>query len=389
MAPTKMQRSLDAIFDQLEINVDLNQPIAAQLADQLTWFIASGQIMPGERLMAVQDLASRLHISLHTVLAAYRILEQARLVSIRPGRGSVVLDFHPTSFIHNLPDLPTHTVGFIAPDLSGPFYRAIYRGLQEVATQNHFLLVSCGTCENPRIAREQLNMLIAKHVDGLIVVSDYLTDTADTQPSPLGDLSNCPVPLAFIDRPDEKGVSIVFNAEVVGYLATEHLIQHGHPKVGLIVNDRRFPTYRDCYQGYLRALQQYSLPVDISQIVEVNSFSFDAGYRAIATLLAQSAAPPTALFIAEDTLAIGAIRALKDNNLRVPQDIAIVGMNSFDESAFSDPRITSVDTSAYYMGAQAMELIIRMIGGDQIEPKQVSAPTRLIIRESCGCQVPL
>ena len=296
-----------------------------------------------------------------------------------------MLGFHPTAFIRNLPELPTHTVGFIAPDLGGSFYQSIYQGIQEIASQNHFLLISCGACENPRIAREQLGMLVSKNVDGLIVVSDYLPDGKEMEKPPLVDLPNCPVPISFIDRPDENGVSLVFDAELVGLMATEHLIQHGHSRIGLIINDRRFPTYRDCFQGYMKALEQNQLAFDPSLIVEVNGWCYEAGSEAVCSLLSQTSLPE-AIFIAEDCLAIGAIRALKDRDVRVPEDVAVVGMNNFEESAYSDPRISSVDTSARLLGIQAMEFIIRMIEGEKIEPRKISVPIRLITRESCGCR---
>jgi len=200
-------------------------------------------------------------------------------------------------------------------------------------------------------------------------------------------MENCPVPIVYVDRPDEPGNSIIFDAERVGFIAIEHLIQHKHTNVGLIINNRKFPTSRDCYQGYLNALKHYHLVPKNEYVVEAGDFTIDAGYKAVETLLSQTTTLPTALFIAEDTLAIAAIRALKDRGIRVPQDVAIVGMNNFSESVYSDPRITSVDTSAINMGERAMAIIVRIIRGEKIESIREILPVKLVKRESCGCEV--
>ncbi len=379
--------SQNPIINQLEINFNHNQPIAAQLADQLTWLIASKQLKPGEKLPSVRDLAAHLDINFHTVQAAYKIMEQASLVQIRRGLGAIVKEYKPTLIARNWPDLPTHTVGFIAPDLSGPFYRAVYDGLQQVSNRCHFLLVSCGTCENPQIAREQLGMLIAKRVDGLIIVSDYLpeTDQGPDAQRALVDEENCPIPIVYIDRPDEADHSFVFDARMAGFKATEHLINHGHQSVGLIINDREFPTFRECYQGFLEANQAYGIHVDKSQIEEVHSFSYEAGYVATIELLNRGLTT-TALFVSDDMLAIGVIRALRDHNLRVPEDVAIIGMNNIDETRYSTPRITSIDTSANILGIKAMEEIVQRINSAEPATRNFVAAVNLVVRESCGCK---
>ncbi|MBN1266144.1 MAG: substrate-binding domain-containing protein [Anaerolineales bacterium] len=378
-------RDLSPVFSQLTINEDADCSLAVQLANQLSWLIASNQLKPGDRLPTIRGLAEVLGINLHTVRAAYLRLEEYRMIKTRRGTGSVVLGFDPSAVGGQSTAIRTHMVGLIVPDLSGPFYPMILKGVQWVAQHRHILVIACGTDEDPQAASDQLDMLIAQNVDGVIIASDYLPFEEGTPFFHL-DPDDYPIPLVFIDRPEQEGYSVLFDAAEAGYKATTHLLGHGYTPVAFISPSRKFPTYQLCFDGYRDALNEYQQPLPAEQIIETAGFTFQDGYEAMQALLARETLP-RAVFVAEDLLAVAGMKAIRDAGLRIPEDIAVIGLNDFEISHFSDPLLSTVNTSAEELGVVAMRLMLQLLEGVQVEHSVITLPTRLILRQSCGCRL--
>jgi DNA-binding LacI/PurR family transcriptional regulator len=370
-------------FEGLSIDLDSDRALSVQLAEQLTWLIASGQIHKGEKLPPVRGLADHLGISFHTVRAAYQKLEAKSLIATRQGSGSVAAEFDPVALAQSSSDLPTHTVGLVLPNLINPFYTALVQGAEEVARSSHMLLILCSTFEDATKAKEYLDMLVAKRVDGLIVASyalhqEGLGQRVDVLARAL------PVPIVTIDRPSEAGYMVLLDSEGAAYAATKHLIQHGHREIAIITCGLELPSLDQCYQGYTRAMQEHALPQDPRLVSEVEDFTFESGYKAAKRLLDEPRAP-SAIFAGGDLLAIGAMRAIRDRGMRIPADVAIIGYTDIEIATYAEPPLTTVSAPAYQLGATGMEMLRRLIDGEQVETPRVTLPTKLVIRRSCGC----
>jgi LacI family transcriptional regulator len=370
-------------FQRIKVGINTNCSIPSQVADQLRWLIVTGEIKVGEKLPPVRNLADQLKVNLHTVRAAYRVLEDSHLIETRQGLGSVVVEYAPSETVTSN-ELPTHTIGIIVPDLQNPFYPALLSGAAKVAREHNVLMITCDTKEQVTTGKAFFDMLISKRVDGMLISPmGASSSTADFFSN--SEFFDFPIPLVFIDRPDVKGYSVLLDARGSGFKATRHLIEHGHQQIGMFTGDLCIPTLHECYEGYLSALDSAGIHYDPAILVEVKEFSYEAGYRAALQLI-QKSILPKAIFAAGDMLAIGAMKALRENHIRVPQDVAIAGYNDIDVSNYVTPALTSVTIPVAQMGEASANLLIQLLNNQAVNRKPVLMPTELIIRESCGCR---
>jgi LacI family transcriptional regulator len=373
----------NGILESLTLDADSKLTLALQLSQQLTWLVASGQLKAGERLPPVRELAQQLDINLHTVRAAYHKLEADGLVTMRQGTGTIVQLFDSVRFAQLTNRTRSYTFGLVIANISHPFYTALARGVEGVAHQNHALLFICNTDEDARKGREYLDRLAAKNVDGLIIASYSLhygepNDGATVLPA------TSPVPLVHVDRPEETGYSVLLDYENAGYVATRHLIEHGHQRVGIIGCSLPSET-QEPYHGYARALRASGLMLDPAIRIEASAYTIEAGYLAATRLLA-APNPPTAIFCDDDTLAVGALRAVRESGRRVPEDVALAGCGDLELATTVDPQLTSVTAPGEQLGIVAMQMLQQLVAGETVPTARVTLPTYLAVRWSCGCE---
>lgn len=373
-----------SILEKLAVSTDTDLSLWLQLKQQLTWLIASGQIRPGEKLPSVRQLADHLGINLHTVRAAYQKLEVEGLVATRHGSGTVVLEFDLFRVAQQAPGVRTHTVGVLVPRLSNPFYPAFLQGVEDVARQNHTLLFICDTDDDPLTGKAYLDQLIAKKVDGLIVAPCGLTFDRHVNLASLNQVSS-PIPVIYVDRPGETGYAVLLDSEGAGNAATSHLISHGHRHIGLVTCYLDSPTVRQSYQGYVQALEAAGLKEHPEHIATAPAFTISAGLESTHQLLDVSN-PPTAIFAAGDVLAVGALQAIKERGLRIPEDVALIGYNDLDIARLVEPPLTTVAAPVRDLGATAMTMLQRLVAGETVEERHITLPTKLVIRRTCGCK---
>ncbi len=359
----------------IAVDADAPLPLVTQLRQQLAWLIASGQVQAGERLPPVREVAAHLGINRNTVRAAYGRLEADGLVTLRQGRGSVVLPQEAWRPVRSPRSMPTFTVGVLVPGLN-PFYTPFLRGIEETARDTPWLPLVCYTHDELPLASRYLDQLIAKQVDGLIVA----TALPDTQNAG----ENLP-PVVYVDEPSTPGYAVLLDSEQAGFLATQHLLEHGHRRIGWISGPLEYPTVRECYAGYERALRSAGLRLDAACATQEPEFSIEAGRRAAQRLL-QLPRPPSAIFGSADLLAIGAMQAIEQHGLRVPEDVAVVGYNDIDLAALVKPALTTVAAPSHEMGVAAMRMLMELMAGGKPKRRRVRLPTKLIVRQSCGCE---
>jgi len=372
-----------SILEELAVDTDIDLALWLQLKQQLTWLIASRRIQSGEKLPSVRQLADHLGINLHTVRAAYRKLESEGLVATRHGLGTVVLEFDPFRVAQQAPSIRTYTVGVLVPRLSNPFYPVFLQGVEDVARQNHTLLFICNTDDDPPTGKAYLDQLIAKQVDGLIVAPCGLRFDREINLTSLSPAES-PIPIVYVDRPDETGYTVLLDSEGAGNAATSHLVTHGHRHIGLVTCYLDSPTVRQSYQGYVQALEAAGLKECPEHIATAPAFTISAGRDSTHQLL-DASNPPTAIFAAGDVLAVGALHAIKERGLRIPEDIALIGYNDLDIARLVEPPLTTVAAPVRDLGAMAMDMLQRLVTGEMIAERKIILPTQLVIRRTCGC----
>jgi len=370
------------ILEKVHVTPHLDTPLVEQLKEQLTWLIASGQIQPGELLPSVRRMAERLGINLHTVRSAYRRLEDQGLVKTRQGVGTRVLPYNPLRLTQVGSAVPSHMLGVIIPNLSNPLYTQYIRGVESITRQEHTLLLICDAHDEPDEALLYTRKLVEKSVDGILVfsfsISEYLPNGAAWIES------TQPVPFVTIDWPEENGYNVLCDLRDGTYQATQHLIADGHRRIGLITFAMDIPAVREIRAGYEHALIGAGITVDESLVVHVYGFDDRAGGEGARALL-RLPEPPRAIFAMSDLLATGALKAIRAAGLRVPQDIAIAGINDIPLAGLVDPPLTTVRQPAYEMGQQAMKMLQSLIAGRPPPERQVILPMSLVVRQSCGC----
>jgi DNA-binding LacI/PurR family transcriptional regulator len=169
-----------------------------------------------------------------------------------------------------------------------------------------------------------------------------------------------------------------------GYLATQHLIQLGHRRIAHVVDAEHYahlPGERT--EGYHRALAEAGIEFQPDWLVSGTN-SVAGGDACLRVLLERPGPRPTAAFVFNDQMAIGALHALRKLGLRVPEDMAIVGFDGIGLGAFTNPELTSVEQPRAEVGRRAVELIFDLLDGKYVTSRQLTLPLRLVIRESCG-----
>ena len=369
------------IYDYLIVDPHEETTLVHQLKKQITWLILNGKLNPGDQLPSIHTMAERLGINLHTVRNAYIKLEAAGLVSTRQGRGTHVRPFDIHNFTLTSGSARSHTIGIIVPSWTNPFYHAFLEGVEEIASTDQTLLFLCNTHDEPEEAWRDFARLSAKGVDGILLVSHDTCEIIHPEHEPAG--SSKFLPFVTVDWPTCRGYAVNMDLESAGLQGTSHLIEHGHRRVGLITFTLDADNVKPVNQGYERALLQSGISINPEYIVRVPGFDMANGSEGMRRLLALNE-PPTAIFTIADRLALGAMQRIKASGLQIPGDIALASFNDIPLAKLVEPSLTTVTAPAFELGREAMKMLQGLIKGDQPSQPQITLPTTLVVRQSCG-----
>jgi len=274
----------------------------------------------------------------------------------------------------------THTIGIIADDLLSPFTPPIIRGIQDMLNRIGYLGLIVNSDWDPAVEREAITTLLSRAVEGIIFVeSSHLAPTEE--------LVESQKPYMFIHRLFGASVqnSVVPDDYEGTQLILDHLARLGHRRIAHISGPQEWHSARQRIVSYTDSLIKHQLDSDPALTVE-GDWMFEGGGIAMKQLLAVTPRP-TAVFVANDLMALGAIDALREVGLRVPDDIAIVGYDNRDFSQSLRPKLTTVSLPTYDMGVRGAELLWQKIQGDLTNTDEAKICGRLFIRESCGADI--
>lgn len=353
--------------------------LAGQLRAQLALLVSDGALRPGDLLPAVRTLAARLGVSVNTVRSAYDRLEAEGLVRTRHGARTTVAASGGDA-VGPASRVGSGVVGVLIAGLD-PFYLPLVRGIEEVAGRAGLLVLLADTQDSVERAAELTRRLAVRGMDGLIAVSvGGPSPDARSGPraSPRGSM-----PIVYVDQPDRRGHSFVFDAARGGKEATRHLLDHGHRQVAMIAPPTRWPNVRELVDGWQAALRARGVRPAPEDLVEVAGYTIEDGRSGLGRLL-DGPRPPSAVFAAGATIALGALDEARRRGLSVPGDLALAGYTDIEPAQLVDPPLTMVAVPAHEAGLRAMETLRDLIAGRRVAPRRQVLGVELVVRGSCG-----
>lgn len=294
------------------------------------------------------------------------------------------LGYRPNAVARSLTLRRTHTLGVVIPDLMHSFFVEIVAGIETVVSAQGYGLLLCSSGEDPRKERAELEMLRARQVDGIVLATAHVSGNSDL----LKQIAALGCGLVMIDRDDHPRVRchrVLTDDREVGRLATTHLLDQGRRRVAHI-GGPPIQHARRREQGYLDALIARDVTVSPRLIVRTGFMEGD-GYRGMNELLGLPQRPD-AVFASNDPAAIGAMKAIWDAGLRVPEDIAVVGAGDVAHGDLLRVPLTTVAWSKEEIGRRAAELVLGQIGKRPTGPyERIVIPPRLVVRDSSAAVV--
>jgi LacI family transcriptional regulator len=329
--------------------------------------------------VTLQDIANDLHVSVVTVSKVLR--NQGKISAATRKRvlhRAKQLGYQTNWIARSLVTRRTYTLGLLLPDFTHPFFAEIARAVAETIRPHDYHLIVSYFEGDPRLEENEANSLVARQVDGLILASAQ-------SPERLGlfeSIRKRKVPFVLIDRPI-AGVRASFvgvNNEAIGKLATSHLVRQGCRRIAHL----RGPALGIAaarLAGYRRVLERHKLTVPSGYVVEAG-YEDSTGYVAMRKLL-RTHPIPDGVFCYNDPVAIGAMSAILDAGLNVPQDIALVGAGNVHYSDVLVVPLTTVDQETSQIGKRSAELLLEQIASKRsLRPKKIWLSPRLVIRRS-------
>ncbi|OQA47127.1 MAG: Ribose operon repressor [Chloroflexi bacterium ADurb.Bin325] len=336
-------------------------------------------------MATIRDVAQKAGVSTMTVS---RVLNKSGYVS-QPVRARVEAAVAELGYIPNTLGLSlrfkqTRTLALVLTDITNPFWTTVARGVEDAANDAGFTVILCNTDESETKQARYLNILLQKRVDGVLLVP------ACSAPEAVAWLRKREVPFVIIDRKvgAEPVDTVRCDSREGGYRLTRLLLDLGHRHIAMLAGPRQVSTAADRAAGYEAALREAGLEPEPALIVH-GAYAIASGYAMMQQVL-RGEPRPTAVFAANNFLALGAYRALRAAGLRVPEDIAMVAYDDLPEAMTFEPFLTAAAQPAYDMGKRATQLLLARLAelsagqAAPRPPEEIVLPTDIIVRRSSG-----
>jgi LacI family repressor for deo operon, udp, cdd, tsx, nupC, and nupG len=310
-----------------------------------------------------------------------RTLKQPEKVSIATRKKVIqaVAEFNytPNAMAQSLRSQVTKTVILVVRDIVNPFYLEIFRGVEQQAHDLGYSVLMGNTRDDPK--REQLyfDIVHSRHADGLILMTGKLPSALSQKKQGLP-----PMVIALEYLQNVRLPTVLIDNVRSSRRAVEHLISLGHRRIAHISGPVPELLSMDRGEGYRLALQANGININEEWVMN-GDFSVRSGHRAMHQLLA-SDPKPTAIFAANDEMAIGAINELSARDIKVPKDVSVIGFDDISFARAYNPSLTTIRQLRSEIGRQAMLLLADILAGKPVSNKPVIIPTELVVRDSSG-----
>ena len=329
--------------------------------------------------VTLKELGARARVHPSTVSRVANNDPSLRIAPVTRQRIEALLretEYRPNGVARGLKLRQTLVLAVVIPDITNPFFAALFRGVEDGASPRGYNVLLCNTDGSPQRQRSHLQSLHARRVDGVILASSFLKDPTVRW------LRHQRIPYVLVNRfSDEDHDPFVGSDDLVGArLATAHLAELGHRRIGHLAGKPTVSTGVLRRRGYLAALTEHGLAPDPRLVVE-SGYTEEGGARAAARLMALDERP-TAIFAVTDMTAVGAFGAARRMGLRVPEDMAIVGYNDIPLASRMMPALTTVHVPIHDFGSVAARLLLDQIETGEPSRRRVIFNPELIVRGS-------
>lgn len=271
------------------------------------------------------------------------------------------LNYQPSMLGRNLRTSESRLLLVLIPDISNPYYFEVIKGIEDTVLKNNYNILLCETGSDPNRENIYFDLVTSKMADGIISMDPAIN--IDT----LTELAKDHAIIQCSEYETKSGIPYVtIDHELAAYEAVQHLIDVGHEKIAFMNSDKKFLYARQREKGYLQALKDNHITLPNSYIYYTKHLGFDEGQYTMQQILNHQE-KPTAIFAVSDLLAIGALKEIHEQQLHIPNDMAVIG---FDKIAYSDmtyPVLSTVEQPMFHMGCHAAQMLIRTIQGEMVD----------------------
>ena len=330
-------------------------------------------------MATMKDIAKLAGVSTSTVS---HVINKTRFVSEeiseRVNNAAKELNYYaPSALARSLKVNRTKTIGMLVTTSTNPFFGEVVKGVERSCYQKGYSLILCNTEGDNERMRQSINTLLQKRVDGLILMCSSLEgeriDVFERYPD---------IPVVVMDWGPMLFTSdkIQDNSLRGGYLAAKYLIDCGHTEIGCITGPLIKHQAQMRYEGYKRAMNEAGLELNANWIIE-SDFECEGGYQAFMKM-AQRGTLPSSIFVSNDMMAMGVINAANELNIKVPEQISIIGYDDIHIAKFMSPSLTTIHQPKYRLGQAAVETLVRKLDDKSTEAQVVQLEPTLVERKS-------
>lgn len=316
--------------------------------------------MANEKEVTIYDLAKMLHVSPTTVS---RGLQDHPRISKKTKKKIFDLadkiGYRTNYFARNLRNSRTNTLGVIVPRLNSSFMSSVIAGIEHIANEHGYSLLISQSSESAAKEAAGVETMFGSRVDGLLVSLAYNTNGLNHFES----FFKKNTPVIFFDRvmEHENSTSILIDNRQAAYNATRHLVEQGCKRIVHVTALPKQNVYKDRLRGYKDALEDFKIPHKEGDVI-ITNLSQESGAEAAQAILNMSPRPD-GVFVANDSCAIGCMIALKQQGIRIPEDIAFVGFNNDPVSKVMEPNLSTISYNGYEMGQVAARHLVNHLNG--------------------------
>ncbi|PJN90627.1 LacI family DNA-binding transcriptional regulator [Bacillus sp. mrc49] len=333
--------------------------------------------------VTIKDVAREANVSIATVSRVINGKDKVKKeTKLKIEKVIEVLNFRPDQAARSMIMKETKTIGLIIPVLANEYWAALSEAIQEALWEKGYTLIMGSDNMNPDKQQAFFEVFVERKVDGIIMGHNLSTITEKH----IEDLRKNGTPVVSL-FPNSSNISCVTSDNLQGaMIAVQHLIKLGHKKIAYI---GAASTSVERELGYKNTLMMSNIKIDESIIIKsdelLRNFS-QYGYNSAKRLI-EGNNDFTAVFCANDLIAIGAIKAFYEAGLKIPENIAVVGIDNISMASLYQPSLTTVEQPIKEMGKTAVELLLQLKGDNsQSTGKKITFPMKLIVRESCGAK---
>ena len=327
---------------------------------------------------SLKDLAQELGVSIATVSRALRSSpEIGQDMQMKVKELAKRRNYRPNPFAQSLRKEAPRVIGVVVPNLVTHYYAAVLDGIEDEARKAGYSVISANTHEDTDTEIRAIDNFISLHVEGIIAcLSQNTTDYSHFE-----EIANMGIPLVFFGRTclTDRFSSVTANGDEAAFKATQHLIDTGSRRIAFIGGPNHLDMVKRRKHGYLEALRENRIPID-RNLVACEKIDYEWALETTTNLL-QQAERPDAILAFNDIITFAAFTAIKQQGLRIPEDVALIGFTDDVHAQYVTPRMSAIEDQSHLMGQTACQLLLKTINGDPKIYRKI-VPQKLVIRDT-------